>query len=123
MRPFERKGREKLSTGDLGEIKGKVAVVVVEREGGVGLIQRTRPVIISRMVHCRFLGTTTAIIVFLIRKHRPRSRALPHPLPPPAIVLSRALEVLREIRRNAARKNARFALRLARPNAVQIDKG
>lgn len=31
--PFGRKGRKKLSTGDLGEIKGKVVVVVVEREG------------------------------------------------------------------------------------------
>ena len=70
MQTFGRKGRERLSTGDLGEIKRKVVVVVVERERTKGLIEGTECVIISRLVHCRFFGTTTAIIVSLARNNR-----------------------------------------------------
>ena len=38
--------------------------VVVEGEGGVDLIERAHPVIISRLVHCRFLGTAHAHYCF-----------------------------------------------------------
>jgi len=78
-----RKGRETLSTGDLGRIKRKSSSR--EREG-VDPIDRPHLVIISRLVHCRFFGTAHAHYCFPYSEpiadhvHFP----IPHLLPPPA---------------------------------------
>ena len=126
MQTFGRKGRKILSTGDLGRIKGKSSSR--EREG-VDLIDRPRLVIISRLVHCRFFGTTHAHYCFpnsdpvVDHVHFP----IPQLLPPQPLIVLRCWKSCATFRRDPEEREGVNQLRLIErgevlPNTGQIEK-